>query len=86
MPAYQALREGGPSGAEIFEALLQGVSTRNYSEVLPRLADSAGVSRSAVNREAAEAADRRLAELLDRRWNEVQILVIYLDEMQFGSK
>ena len=53
VPAYQALREGEQTGAEMFEALLKGVSTRNYREVIPRMADSVGVSRSAVSREAA---------------------------------
>ena len=38
---------------------------------------SGGVSRSAVSREAAEAGARLLKELLDRRWDEVDILVIY---------
>ena len=46
---------------------------------------SGGVSRSAVSREAAEAGARLLKELLDRRWDEVDILMIYLDGMQFGS-
>ena len=82
VPAYQALREGEQTGAEMFEALLKGVSTRNDREVIPRLADSAGVSRSAVSRAAGA---RLLQELFERRWDEVDILVIYLDGMQFGS-
>jgi putative transposase len=41
--------------------------------------------KSAVSREAAEAGARQLQELLGRRWEEVEILVIYLDGMQFGS-
>ena len=85
VPAYQALRESKETGAEMFEALLKGVSTRNYREVIPRLADSAGVSRSAVSREAAEAGARLLEQLRERRWDEVEILVIYIDGMQFGA-
>lgn len=85
VPAYQALRESAQTGEEMFEALLKGVSTRNYREVIPRLADSAGVSRSAVSREAGEAAARQLEQLLERRWDDVEILVIYIDGMQFGS-
>ena len=81
-PAYQALREGEQTGAEMFAALLKGVSTRNYGEVMPRMADGAGVSRSAVSR---EAGTRLLQELLDRRWDDLDILVIYLDGMQCGS-
>ena len=85
VPAYQTLRESEETGAEMFQALLQGVSTRNYREVIPRMADSAGVSKSAVSREAVEAGARQLEQLLGRRWEEVEILVIYLDGMRFGS-
>ena len=81
-PAYQALREGEQTGAEMFAALLKGVSTHNYGEVMPRMADGAGVSRSAVSR---EAGTRLLQELLDRRWDDLDILMIYLDGMQCGS-
>src|SRR5262249_12393876 len=86
VPAYQALRHGQGTGEEMFAALLKGVSTRNYGEVIPEMADSVGVSKSAVSREAAEAGARQLEELLGRRWEQGEILVIYLDGMQFGSQ
>lgn len=85
VPAYQALREGEETGAEMFEALLRGVSTRDYAGLIPRMAESVGVSRSAVSREASEAGERMLKQLLERRWDEVDLLVIYLDGMRFGS-
>lgn len=85
VPAYQALREGEQAGTRMFEALLKGVSTRNYAEVIPGMADSVGVSRSAVSREASEAGERMLQQLLERRWDKTDILVLYLDGMRFGS-
>jgi len=86
VPAYEALRTSEETGAEMFQALLKGVSTRNYREVISTMAESAGVSKSAVSREAAEAGARQLEELLGRRWDSVEILVIYLDGMQFGRQ
>ncbi len=74
VPAYEALRKSEKTGEEMFEALLKGVSTRNYREVIPEMANSAGVSKSQVSREAAEQGARRLEELLARRWEEVEIL------------
>jgi putative transposase len=53
--------------------------------VIPERANSAGVSKSPVSREAAEEAARRLEERLQRRWEAVEIVVIYLDGMRFGS-
>ena len=84
-PAYEALRKSEKTGEEMFEALLKGVSKRNYREVIQKMANSAGVSKSQVSREAAEQGARRLEELLARRWDSIEILVIYLDGMRFGS-
>ena len=85
VPAYEALRRSEGMGAEMFDALLKGVSTRHYASVIPRMAETVGVSRSAISREAAEAGARQLEKLLQRRWDEIEILVIYLDGMQFSS-
>lgn len=49
------------------------------------MAATVGVSKSAVSREAIEASAAQLSELLERRWEEVDLLVIYLDGQQFGD-
>lgn len=85
VPAYEALRTSDRTGAEMFAKLLRGVSTRHYREVVPQMAATVGVSKSAVSREVVEASARQLEQLLERRWEEVEILVIYIDGMQFGD-
>ena len=52
IPAYEALREDRGLGQHILGALLRGVSTREYHEVLPKMAATVGVSRSAISRQA----------------------------------
>ena len=55
-------------------------------EVLPgEMASTCGVSKSTVSREAAEAGEEALKELLERRFAGIDLLVIYLDGMQFGE-
>ena len=44
------------------------------------------VSRSAVSREAIEASEAALKKLLERRFDEVDLLVIYIDGMYFGDQ
>ena len=44
-------------------ALLRGVSTREYQEVLPQMAQTVGVSRSAISRKAVEASAEQLQQL-----------------------
>lgn len=85
IPAYQALQRNPAMGGRMFGALLRGVSTRQYREVLPRMAESVGISKSAVSERAIEASAAQLAELLERRWNDTELLVIYIDGMQFSA-
>jgi putative transposase len=85
IPAYEAMRGNTRLGQRMLEILLAGVSTRRYEKVLPEMADSVGVSKSAVSREAIEASEERLRELAERRFDNVDILIIYLDGIQFGS-
>ena len=66
-------------------ALLRGVSTREYQEVLPQMAEMLGVSRSAISRKAVEASAEQLKQLRERRWENVEILVIYIDGQRFGD-
>jgi putative transposase len=85
VPAYAALRSNPQLGTRMFGALLRGVSTRQYQEVLPQMAQTVGVSKSAVSREAIEASSAQLASLLERRWEAVDLLVIYIDGQQHGE-
>jgi len=84
IPAYEAMQENGMS-ARILDVLMRGISTRQYREVLPEMASSCGVSKSNVSREAAEASAEALQELLERRFDGIDLLVIYIDGMQFGE-
>jgi putative transposase len=84
IPAYEAMQENGMS-RRMLEVLMRGISTRQYAEVLPEMASTCGVSKSTVSREAAEAGEEALKELLERRFAGIDLLVIYLDGMQFGE-
>lgn len=85
IPAYEALRQDRGLGQQLLGALLRGVSTREYREVLPQMAETVGVSRSSISRQAIEASVEQLKELQERRWEQVEILVIYIDGQRFGS-
>ena len=86
IPAYQTLQQDTATGERMLEILLNGVSTRRYQRVLPEMADTVGVSRSTVSREAAAASEAALQQLLERRFEELDLLVIYIDGMHFGEQ
>lgn len=84
IPAYEVMQENGIS-ERMLDVLMRGISTRQYAEVLPEMASTCGVSKSTVSREAAEAGEEALKELLERRFDAIDVLVIYIDGMRFGS-
>jgi putative transposase len=85
IPAYEALRKNQALSQYMLGALLRGISTREYHQVLPKMAETVGVSRSAVSRQAMEASIEQLKQLQERRWDQVEILVIYIDGQRFAE-
>ena len=85
IPAYEALRQDRGLGQHMLGALLRGVSTREYQEVLPQMAETVGVSRSAISRKAVETSTEQLKQLQERRWENVEILVVYIDGQRFAE-
>jgi putative transposase len=86
VPAYQAMQQDTATGERMLQILLNGVSTRRYQRVIPEMADTAGVSRSTVSRESIEASEAALKQLMERRFDEVDLLIIYIDGMKFQDQ
>lgn len=85
VPAYEALRMHSRLGERMLEILMRGVSTRNYANVLPEMAEAVAVSKSNVSREFIEASEKALKQLAERDFSDKDILIIYLDGLRFGS-
>jgi len=85
IPAYERLRQERGLEQHMLGALMRGISTREYDEVLPQMAETVGVSRSAVSRQAIEASAEQLKALREKRWDSIEILVIYIDGQRFGA-
>ena len=66
VPAYESLQENDATAQRMMGALLRGVSRREYAEVLPEMAETAGVSRSSVSRQAIEGSVAQLRQLRER--------------------
>ncbi len=85
IPAYEAMRQGEKLSSRMLEILLRGVSTRQYRKVLPEMAETVGVSRSSVSRQAVEASEEELRRLCERRLEGLELLVLYLDGVRFAD-
>lgn len=85
IPAYDAMREDGRLSAKIWEAMMRGISTRNYSAVLPESCEAVGVSKSSISREFAAASEEEYQRLCERRFDDVEILIVYVDGLVFAA-
>jgi putative transposase len=85
IPAYEAMLDHAPIGRRMLEILMSGLSTRKYKDVLPAMAETVGVSKSAVSRQSIEASEQTLKELSERRFDDKDILIVYLDGIRFGE-
>ena len=84
-PAYAAMQRDSRLGRRMLEILMHGVSTRNYRTVLPEMADTVGVAKSSVSREFIDASEEALQQLAERRFDDKDILIVYLDGLIFGE-
>ena len=85
IPAYEVMQDDTGLQAKLSDILMSGVSTRKYGRVVPEMAESCGVSKSSVSREFKEASADKLQELAQRRFDELDLLVIYIDGLRFGD-
>jgi transposase-like protein len=85
VPLCAALQSDSRLGRRILEILMKGVSTRDYRGVLPQAAEAVGVSKSSVSREAIDSSEEALRALAARRFDDLDILILYLDGLVFGD-
>ena len=85
VPAYAAMQDQPRLGARMLDLLMRGVSTRQYRGVIPEMADSVGISKSSVSRQMIEASEAEVEVLLSRRFDDLKLVIIYVDGMAFGD-
>ena len=79
IPVYERLQAEPRLGERIRDILVRGVSTRKYAEVLPRMAGTVGIAKSSVSRRFIRASRDALEALMGRRFDEVDILAVWID-------
>jgi len=64
---------------------MHNVSTRHYRRVITEMAESVGISKSSVSRRFIEESTQELERLAARRFDELELLIIYLGGLIFGE-
>ena len=85
IPAYEAMKSDDSLGDQVLNVMMRGVSTRNYKEILTDACDCVGVSKSSISREFVEASDQAYKELLERKFDKLDLLILYIDGIVMGG-
>lgn len=85
IPAYERMQDDEALGGRVLDILMRGVSTRNYGAVIGEMTEEVGIARSSVSRRFIEAGKRELSKLLERRFDDVDILIVYIDGQRFAE-
>ena len=78
LESYQAMKEAAPS-EELAEAILLGLSQRDYERVASRFIDGFGLSQSSVSRRFQERAEKALEEFENRSLKNDNFLALWID-------
>jgi transposase-like protein len=65
--------------------ILRRVSCRDYSGAIDDMCDGYGIDKSSVSRKWQAASAKQLAQLMERRLDDMDICVILLDGKEFGD-
>lgn len=86
IPAYECLKRDPSAGTRLRRLVMAGISTRKYAQVIPPMAKSVGISRSAVSRKLVQAAQAAMAKLAERKFDDIDILAIYIDGIRIAGQ
>jgi putative transposase len=84
IPYYQEWQNSEALSRHLSRVILNGISMRRYEEVLPGMMEAVGVSRSSVSRAVKERSQQILEELMQRRFEDLSLLAIFLDGVILG--
>jgi len=79
IPVYERLQAEPRLAQRMHDILLRGVSTRKYAQVLPQMAGTVGIGKSSVSRRFVHASRDALERLMQRRFDDVDILAVWID-------
>ena len=85
LDSYRALQEPKVIDAQVYRALVSGLSSRRYEEVAERVPETFGISKSVVSRRFKNATALRLTEMLERDLSELDIIAIFIDGKHFAE-
>ncbi len=83
LEAYHAMRDFDLFSEEIQQGLIKGLSTRDYSQVVGKMAEGTGISSTTVSRAFVKASKKSLDQITGRDLSKETFLAIFIDGLEF---
>ena len=84
--SYALFRRSEQLDDAVWDKLMLGLSTRNYSKAVREFAAAYGIEKSAVSEHFVRTSREKLRELLERPLDKLKLCVIYIDGIEFKGQ
>ena len=84
--SYALFRRSEPLDGAVWDKLMLGLSTRNYSKAVREFAAAYGIEKSAVSEHFVRTSRQKLQALLERPLDKLKLCAIYIDGIEFKGQ
>ena len=84
--SYELFRRSEPLDAAVWDKLMLGLSTRNYSKAVREFSEAYGIEKSAVSEHFVRTSREKLRGILERPLGKCKLCAIYLDGIEFKAQ
>jgi putative transposase len=84
--SYELFQRSGPLQAGVWDKMMRGLSTRNYSAVVKDFHNAYGVEKSAVSENFIEASREKVKQLMERPLGELRLCAVLIDGTPFKDR
>ncbi len=86
LDSYRRLQQDGRMQRAVRERLVCGLSTRKYRRAVETLLEGYGIQKSSVSRHFVRATAEQLRELCERRLEELKLVALLIDGVEFAGQ
>ena len=84
--SYELFRRSEPLDDAVWDKLMLGLSTRNYSKAVREFTAAYGIEKSAVSEHFVHTSREKLRALLERPLDKLKLCAIYIDGIEFKGQ
>ncbi|MFH1618309.1 MAG: transposase, partial [bacterium] len=85
LKSYRAFQSQDGMSGRAYRDLIRGISTRDYHEGIDGMLRGYGIKKSSVSRHFIRASEGKLKELMERRIEAIDPVVIFIDGKGFAE-